>query len=291
MSGARKDGVRREPSLWEGRRVSLTLLDMCSVSGHAFPPESLEDVTRTLVVHVERLFGEALEFGVDHRGQPLKLTKRARQQRISGGPRANVSEGDQLPLLWNGREKADQYIGISGWITRGAVDGKLELSIQVGAPCRLLNSVGNDLLVALGRDLKLCWGVCSQGNLAGIVAAQKRPVSIPGIPEPAPFKPPPGLPEICHLEQRDVVARPAELGWINFWSDTAADLAGLGEPVNRGPISAIQRVDSGWAIQLTGEPFDSKNKGHMRTLKYAYERFPGVGRPAKSVPLRTRPRP
>jgi hypothetical protein len=131
------------------------------------------------------------------------------------------------------------------------------------------------LLCELAAITKAWWGWVSGGRLADLVRAQFAP-SLPKSMQVRRFSPPPGLPEL--KRPPDTAVRPHHLGWMNYWSKEAAELAGLGDCSDTDDLSLVRKVRSGWFLKLTDESFDTSNRAHLRCLRWAYRRFPGVGR-------------
>jgi hypothetical protein len=107
------------------------------------------------------------------------------------------------------------------------------------------------------------------------------------LPDPTNEEPPFGLPWLTRSFRLDAPAWPLYLFWLNYWSDEAARLVGFDERLAQTVFSEVRRVDSGWLLRLTNEPFDSSRKDHVARLIAGYQHFKGVGRVAQSDRLQS----
>lgn len=87
-------------------------------------------------------------------------------------------------------------------------------------------------------------------------------------------QPPLGLPRL-DLAEHLALHQPRRLGWINYWSDAAAGLLGFTGASDN--FARVQRVGSGWIVQLTEEPLDLDRADHLAALRRAYAEY-AVGR-------------
>ena len=69
------------------------------------------------------------------------------------------------------------------------------------------------------------------------------------------------------------------LGWLNYWSDAAAEAIGFPDPARDADLISRSRrtATGGWVVQLTDTPLDLDNPAHLDALLRAYERFPEIG--------------
>jgi hypothetical protein len=87
--------------------------------------------------------------------------------------------------------------------------------------------------------------------------------------------PPAGLPRLDLGESlpRDI---PRRLGWLSYWSDRVAARMGFAGAADA--FASVERVASGWLVQLTREPLDLARPDHLAALQRAYEQLPAIGR-------------
>jgi hypothetical protein len=180
-----------------------------------------------------------------------------------------------IPSLCNGGEHGpSSFVSISGRVM-GQPGRPAFLQSVVTVPSEIGREICDPLLCEVAPVLGAWWGRVSEDQLSVLVAGQIDPVDLPGRP-PRTFKPEAGLPQL--RAPVDTAVRPYELGWMNYWTNEAAELAGLGEPTDSGDVAELRREGSGWFMKLTHEPFDVRNEEHLERLRAAYRRFPGVGR-------------
>ena len=88
-----------------------------------------------------------------------------------------------------------------------------------------------------------------------------------GLPAPKLFE---------HIRSPEI---PYYLGWLNYWSDAAAEAIGFPDPARDAELLSRSRrtATGGWVVQLTDAPLDLDNPAHLDALKWAYERFPEIG--------------
>ncbi|MFY0524916.1 DUF5953 family protein [Archangium gephyra] len=72
---------------------------------------------------------------------------------------------------------------------------------------------------------------------------------------------------------------PHRLGWLNDWSDAAAQAIGFPDPARDAELLSRSRrtATGGWVVRLTEAPLDLENPAHLDALERAYERFPEIG--------------
>lgn len=127
-----------------------------------------------------------------------------------------------------------------------------------------------ELFIALAETLSAYWGILSPDDAATLVADQVRRRG----EQRAPLH---GLPWIrrSHDLPRDV---PHRLGWLNYWSGTAATRIGFSDSAeDRAALAETRRLAHGWVVQLTREPLDVQRPDHIAALQAAYRRFPAIG--------------
>lgn len=150
-----------------------------------------------------------------------------------------------------------------------APGGVEELHVLASVPSRSAPTLSRGLeLVA--DALAASWAMLTPEPAHGAIVQQVIAVN-------SDDKPPAGLPRL-DLAEFLAVDTPRRLGWISYWSDRVA--ARLGFTGNAESFASVQRVATGWIVQLTVEPLDLERADHMAALGNAYERFPLIGRAA-----------
>jgi hypothetical protein len=91
--------------------------------------------------------------------------------------------------------------------------------------------------------------------------------------------PPRGLPALRLPDKIRSSEIPHHLGWLNYWSEAAAQAIGFPDPVRDAELLSRARrtASGGWIVQLTEAPLELDNTTHLEALKRAYERFPQIG--------------
>jgi len=178
-----------------------------------------------------------------------------------------------IPSVSNGG-KADSYVSMLGRVA-GNPGRPRYLEVAIEVPRRTPAMQGERLLCELAAIMGAWSGQCSDDALALLVVSQFDPLDLPGRPARV-YTPKAGLPKL--RVPIDSAVRPYVLGWMNYWSNEAAALAGLGDPADCGDVAELRREGSGWFMRLTNERFDVANEEHLERLRAAYQRFPGVGR-------------
>jgi len=130
-----------------------------------------------------------------------------------------------------------------------------------------------DVLEAIGESARAVWGHASPGGYNGVVSEQFR------NPGPAPHVPPKGLPSLERPRKLRSPEIPHYLGWLNYWSATAAQAIGFPDPSRDADLLSRARrtATGGWIVRLTDTPLELDTATHLEALMRAYERFPEIG--------------
>jgi len=182
-----------------------------------------------------------------------------------------IQSGGPIPAFSNGRPKWAEAVSLT-WLTWPDGPGRQRrLRFVLTIPITIADRHGEELIQVLGIRAQAWWGYLATPGL-GVLALQqtRRPWGEP--------IPPKGLPVLCGEEEMDVIVRPHQFGWLNYWSEEAAGLQGIAASGVRNGVE-VRKLDSGgWLIKLTDEPLDPDRADHFARLAGAYESFPGVGR-------------
>ncbi|WP_409014908.1 DUF5953 family protein [Archangium sp.] len=129
------------------------------------------------------------------------------------------------------------------------------------------------MLKTIGEAARAFWGDATPLSAGAEISRQTLdPVRKPGSP-------PRGLPALRFPDSIRVPEIPHRLGWLNYWSASAARAIGFPDPSRDAELlTRARRMPSGgWVVQLTEAPLDLDNPAHLDALKRAYERFPEIG--------------
>lgn len=75
----------------------------------------------------------------------------------------------------------------------------------------------------------------------------------------------------------------SKIGWINYWSDESANIAGLDEAVcAKSSFAKCVKTRHGWYFRLTDEPLDFDNPKHVDLYLATFDLLPNVGIRSKS---------
>jgi uncharacterized protein DUF5953 len=135
-----------------------------------------------------------------------------------------------------------------------------------------------DVLEAVAEGASAFWGRATPFNAAVEISRQMRdPVRKPGVP-------PRGLPVLKFPEHIRAPETPHYLGWLNYWSATAARAIGFPDLARDTELLSRARrtATGGWVVRLTDAPLDFDNPAHLDVLLRSYERFPEIGGRAPS---------
>lgn len=259
--GVRQLGGRREGS------SQSSIADSASAWLFCPPLGSSDERPFRLVDIVEEELGEPLEHLVDS----LTPVKRGDRRAFIEGRLRQIAT--RLPPFSNGKETWARNISAAGDMRPTGPGRKQQLRIQVSFPRSLAGTRGESLLAELGPAMGAWWGAISFADLASSTGHQYSNSLEP------PKRPPEGLPRLTRGHLLDSIARPHQLGWLNYWSHEAATLAGFDASHDEAIVDGVRRIaDRGWLVRLTEEPLDLSRATHRARLSAAYERFRGVGR-------------
>jgi hypothetical protein len=225
---------------------------------------------RTLaVVHgMERaLPGLRLEWKVSQEGKPIALPQRDAWL-VEG------TKGGGFPLVCNGDE--GYPVTVTGWGRPARLSPGGQPQFQVHAKLPLDAAViaaAAEMLERVAEGARAFWGHATPDGAALTIAEQIAPT-----PE-GPPSPPRGLPALKLFEHIRAPEIPYYLGWLNYWSDAAAESIGFPDPARDVDLlpRARRTATGGWIVRLTDAPLDLDDRTHLDALKRAYERFPEIG--------------
>ncbi|MDC0711260.1 DUF5953 family protein [Stigmatella sp. ncwal1] len=133
----------------------------------------------------------------------------------------------------------------------------------------------------LHRAAALPWRDGGRGCLRGCGCRGRRSVEnqLPGLQQERALALARGLPIIKLPEKSPTPEIPHRLGWLNYWSDAAAQTIGFPDPLRDAELLSRSRRTStgGWVVRLTDESLDLEKIAHLDALLRAYERFPEIG--------------
>jgi hypothetical protein len=235
-----------------------------------YAPALVDNDGRTLaVVHgMERsLPGLRLEWKVSEDGSPIALPQRDAWL-------AERTKDGGFPLVCNGDESYP--VTVYGLQTPGsqAPGGQPLLDIHAKLPLdEAMSAAAPGMLESVAEGARALWGHATPSKAAVEIAGQTiDPVHKPGVP-------PRGLPALKFPEKIRSPEIPHRLGWLNYWSATAAQAIGFPDPSRDADLlSRSQRTATGgWVVRITDAPLDLDNPAHLDALKRAYQRFPEIG--------------
>ncbi|HEX5746144.1 MAG TPA: DUF5953 family protein [Archangium sp.] len=237
---------------------------------HVFAPALTGDDGRPLaaVEGMERaLPGLRLAWRVSKAGRPIALPQREAWL-------AETAAAGEFGLLCNGDERFP--VTVTGRREResDSPGGEPLLLVYAALPQdEPVVAAAVDMLENVAEGVRARWGSVAPSPVRQVIAAQTGPKS--GGPE----RPPHGLPMLklpWNIRSPNV---PRYIGWINYWSATAAEAIGFPDPARDAELLARARrtASGGWVVSLTDAPLDLDNPAHLEALKRAYERFPEIG--------------
>ncbi|HYO64520.1 MAG TPA: DUF5953 family protein [Archangium sp.] len=243
-------------------RVSLHL--------HVFAPALTGDDGRPLaaVEGMERaLPGLRLAWRLSKAGRPIALPQRAAwlAETAATGEFGVLCNGDErFPVTVTGRRESES----------DSPGGEPLLLVYAALPQdKPVVAAAVDMLENVAEGVRARWGTVAPSPVRQVIAAQTGPKS--GGPE----RPPHGLPMLKLPWNIRSPKVPRYIGWINYWSTTAAEAIGFPDPARDAEllVRARRTASGGWVVSLTDAPLDLDNPAHLETLKRAYERFPEIG--------------
>jgi hypothetical protein len=244
------------------KRKKMTLI--------VYAPALVSDDGRPVaVVHgMERAFpGLLLGWRISETGQFIPLPQRdatVAQERPNGG----------FPLLSNDNESA--LVTVTGWESPAGSSPGGQAQFEVHARLPLTPeaiAAAADVLEAVAEAARAYWGHATPSRASLDIARQTK--NLPDDLEP----PPHGLPVIKSPSAMRSPEIPHRLGWLNYWSASAARAIGFPDPARDADLLSRSRrtATGGWIVRLTDAPLDLDNSAHLEALLQAYERFPEIG--------------
>ncbi|MHA7633443.1 DUF5953 family protein [Corallococcus sp. M7] len=235
-----------------------------------YAPALMHNDGRVLtVVHaMERAIpGLRMEWEISKEGHPIALPQRDSWVEEAASRR-------RFPLLCNGNESHPVTLNGLETSARQAPGGQplLDIHAQLPLDAVAIENAAN-MLVGIAESARGFWGHASQGSFGVELSEQlHRSANSPKLS-------PRGLPMLempKHLRSPTV---PHYLGWLNYWSEAAAQAIGFPDASRDSELlSRSRRTPSGgWVVQLTEAPLDYDNPEHIGALRRAYERFPAIG--------------
>ncbi|MBM7114848.1 DUF5953 family protein [Archangium primigenium] len=183
-------------------------------------------------------------------------------------------DGQGFPLLCNGDES--RPVTVFGWElpADSAPGGQPQFEVHAHLPLEARWSLAaGDVLAAVAESARAFWGHVTPSSAGLDIARQtkNRPDDLETPPRGLPILRSPGalrLPEIPH-----------RLGWLNYWSASAARAIGFPDATRDAELlSRSRRMErGGWIVRLTDSPLDLNNPAHLDALFRVYERFPEMG--------------
>ncbi|RKH49292.1 hypothetical protein D7X96_35660 [Corallococcus interemptor] len=213
------------------------------------------------------LAGLSMAWRLSKEGHPIALPQRDAWL-------AEAATRRKFPMLCNGDES--YAITVSGLETPAsqAPGARPLLDVHASLPldARIIEHAV-PLLMAIAERAHAYWGHMSEDAFGLEISEQLRRSA------DAPKVSPRGLPMLEMPEHLRSPAIPHFLGWLNYWSEAAAQAIGFPDAARDSELlSRSRRTPSGgWVVQLTEAPLDYGNPEHIEALRRAYERFPAIG--------------
>ncbi|RKH85451.1 hypothetical protein D7Y21_22955 [Corallococcus sp. AB045] len=235
-----------------------------------YAPAFAQDDDRSLAVArgmEQALAGLSMAWRISKEGHPIALPQRDAWL-------AEAAKRRKFPLLCNGDESYP--ITVSGLETPAshAPGARPLLDVHASLPldARIIENATN-MLAGIAESARGFWGHASQGSFGVEISEQLRRSAN------APKLSPRGLPMLempWHLRSPAI---PHYLGWLNYWSEAAAQAIGFPDAARDAELLSHSRRTpaGGWVVQLTEAPLDYDNPEHIEALRRAYERFPAIG--------------
>ncbi|MCY1074960.1 DUF5953 family protein [Archangium lansingense] len=183
------------------------------------------------------------------------------------------SRGEMPPLRSTDN---DFRVSVTGWgIPAGLCPGgRAQFEFHVALPLSADGiAAAAALLEAVAEAGRAFWGHATPFSAGVDIARQTRG----GRTDRE--APPRGLPTIKLPEMIRSPEIPHRLGWLNYWSATAARAIGFPDTARDADLlsRALRTATGGWVVRLTDAPLDLDNPAHLDALLRAYERFPEIG--------------
>ncbi|MBM7119188.1 DUF5953 family protein [Archangium primigenium] len=242
---------------------------------HVFAPALTGDDGRPLaaVEGMERaLTGLRLAWKISKEGQPIALPRREAWL-------AETAASGKFGLLCNGDEYYPVTMGGRRHSGDSSPGGQPRLVVHAELPQdTAVVAAAADMLERVAEGALAWWGVIAPGPMRDIIADQICPEEV------GPHAPPLGLPALnlpWNIRSPEI---PEHLGWLNYWSASAAQAIGFPEAACHAELMSRSRrtASGGWVVRLTDAPLDPSNAAHLGVLRRTYERFPVIGGRAES---------
>ena len=172
---------------------------------------------------------------------------------------------EELPRPRDGGE--GHLVTLIGWERPAALSpgGRAQFEIHAKWPLGAVDSLAAaELLERVAEGVRAFWGHATPNDMVAGMESRVPPMGQSMLERPEdPLSP--GIPR--------------HLGWLNYWSATAARALGFPEPERDADLlsRAKRTATGGWLVRLTDTPLDLGNPTHIDALLRGYERFPQMG--------------
>jgi hypothetical protein len=211
--------------------------------------------------------GLRLAWRLSEVGRPISVPRREAWLAASAA-------GGEFGLLCNGDESYPVTMDGQRLSASDSPGGEPLLQVHAKLPQdESIVAAAVDMLENVAEGVRARWGVVAPGPVRLVIAEQTGPKS--GGPE----RPPHGLPMLKLPWNIRSPKVPQYLGWINYWSEAAAEAIRFPDPSRDAELLARARrtASGGWVVSLTEAPLNLDNPAHLKTLRRAYKRFPEIG--------------
>ncbi|OJH39125.1 DUF5953 family protein [Cystobacter ferrugineus] len=209
--------------------------------------------------------------GMGHTPPGLRLAwSISHEGRFMPSPQRNAWLGEEAPHEELPRSRGGDeghLVTLIGWERPAAHSpgGRAQFEVHAKWPLGAVDSVAaEDLLERVAEGVRAYWGNATPNDM---VAGME------------PRVPPTGRPMVERPENTRRPEIPRHLGWLNYWSATAAHALGFPDPERDADLlsRAKRTATGGWMVRLTDTPLDLGNPTHIDALLRGYERFPQMG--------------
>ncbi|MDC0707069.1 DUF5953 family protein [Stigmatella sp. ncwal1] len=236
----------------------------------AYAPALRVDAGRTLAVArgIERaLPGLRLKWTISDEGKFIPLPQREEWL-------AEAAARRKLPMLCNGDE--NYLVTVSGWERPAGISsgGQPQFEVHAELPLDAASiAAAAEMLEGMAEGARAFWGRVLPASVAEEMAQQVR------HPTEEQHASPRGLPTLRLPENLPSPEIPHHLGWLNYWSATAAHAIGFPDPSRDADLLSRARrtATGGWVVRLSDAPLSLDNPSHLDVLLRTYERFPKIG--------------
>ncbi|RKG94141.1 DUF5953 family protein [Corallococcus terminator] len=188
----------------------------------------------------------------------------------------------RIPFVCNNDENHPATLSALEISANSAPGGQPLLDVHADLPLTPeVIAASAQMVEVVAEATQALWGEATPFRAAVDIARQTSR-TLAGPPSP-----PRGLPALKLPAEIRSPEIPHRLGWLNYWSATAARAIGFPDPDRDAELLSLSRstATGGWIVRLTEAPLDFENPGHLEVVLRAYERFPEIGghsRPSRS---------